>query len=161
MKDGGTDEPFWRTKTLAEMDLEEWNRLCDGCAKCCLQKLEDEDSGEVSYTDVACGLLDTTTCHCRDYFHRTFLVPDCVELTPNGLGTIRWLPPTCAYRLLLEGKDLHPWHRLISGDPESVHAAGISVRGRVVGERNAGGLEDHIVTWPTEDAADDNMTGDD
>ncbi len=152
---GAPGQSFWRVKSLTEMSLEEWDQLCDGCAKCCLQKLEDEDTGEVSYTNVACGLLDTETCYCRDYVQRTFLVPDCVELTPMGLLTIHWLPPSCAYRLLHEGKDLLPWHPLISGDPESVHAAGISVRGRSVSEREAGALEDHIVAWPVEDPLSD------
>jgi len=146
----GVSAPFWRTKSLQEMSPDEWESLCDGCAKCCLHKLEDVDTGEVSYTNVACALLDVGVCRCTDYMHRTFRVPDCVELTPSTMETIDWLPPTCAYRLVAEGRDLFWWHPLLSGDPESVHRAGVSVRGRVVAERNAGDLEDHIVTWPDE-----------
>ncbi len=157
MTDGGTRDAFWQTKSLAEMTLEEWDLLCDGCAKCCLQKLEDVDSGEISYTEVACSMLDIGTCYCRDYVHRTILVPDCVELTPLGLITLKWLPPTCAYRLLNEGKELFPWHPLISGDPESTHKAGVSVRERAISELVAGHLEDHIVDWPEETNAPTEM----
>src|ERR1044071_3731892 len=107
--------PFWKRKTLKEMTLDEWESLCDGCAKCCLHKLEDPDTGELSFTNVACKLLDTKTCRCTNYAERTFLVPDCVELLPRNLGGLAWLPNTCAYRLLHEGKDLQWWDPLISG----------------------------------------------
>ena len=140
--------PFWKRKSLDEMTLAEWESLCDGCAKCCLNKLEDVDTGEVSYTDVACSLLDLKSCRCTDYVHRTFRVADCVELTPASIKTVHWLPPSCAYRLLNEGKELYPWHPLVSGDPGTVEAAGISAKGRIVSETEAGELEDHIVEWP-------------
>ncbi|HEX5419729.1 MAG TPA: YcgN family cysteine cluster protein [Gammaproteobacteria bacterium] len=142
--------PFWETKRLEELTREEWESLCDGCARCCLRKLEDEDTGAVYYTDVACRLLDRTTCRCRRYGQRRKLVPDCVGLTPEAVHRFSWMPSTCAYRLLAEGKPLPPWHPLISGDPESVHRAGISVRGRVVAETDIdeAELEQHLVDWP-------------
>ena len=139
--------PFWRQKTLAEMNHQEWESLCDGCAKCCLVKLEYEDTGEVDNTDIACRLLDTQYCRCSDYANRHSRVPDCLSLTPRRVRRLRWLPATCAYRLVAEGHDLYWWHPLVSGDPESVHWAGISVRGRVVSEDRAGAPENHIVDW--------------
>lgn len=142
------EEEFWRTKTLAEMSAEEWESLCDGCARCCLIKLEDEDTGEIAYTNIVCDLLDQGRCACTRYPERHVLVPDCVELTPENVGRFRWMPSTCAYRLLAEGQDLPWWHPLVSGDPETVHLAGISVRGRVIAENRAGDPEDHIVDWP-------------
>ncbi len=123
-------KPFWRTKTLAEMTDGEWESLCDGCARCCLVKLEDEDTAEIHYTDVRCRLLDGETCRCLDYPNRQAKVPDCVKLTPADVSDLGWLPPTCAYRLLDEGRDLPWWHPLVSGDPATVKAAGISVSGR-------------------------------
>ena len=148
---GGGTVPFWRRKGLSEMDRAEWESLCDGCARCCLVKLEDADSGEVDYSDVACRLLDLGTCRCKHYARRADIVADCAVLTAEGVPSLEWLPPTCAYRLVDEGKDLYWWHPLVSGDPDTVHAAGISVRGRIVTENDAGDLEDHIVTWPTDD----------
>ncbi len=144
-------KPFWQEKKLSEMSLEEWDSLCDGCAKCCLHKLEDEDSGEVSYTNVACFQLDVGSCRCKNFFERTLLVSDCVELTKENLGGLKWLPRSCAYRLLYEGKELYWWHHLISGDPNTVHEAGVSVKGRVVEEKDAADIEDFIVTWPDEE----------
>ena len=141
-------EPYWRTKTLEEMTRAEWEALCDGCARCCLLKLEDEDTGEIAYTDIACRLLDTGTCRCTRYRQRLRLVPECVDLTPEQVRRLAWLPSTCAYRLLAEGRDLAWWHPLVSGDPETVHKAGISVRGRVVPERRGDDPEERIVTWP-------------
>jgi hypothetical protein len=135
------------------MTRAEWESLCDGCGRCCLHKLRHEDTNEVSFTNVACRLLDTESCRCTDYVHRTKRVPDCVTLTPAEVREIDWLPPTCAYRLLAEEKPLAWWHPLVSGDPETVHRAGISVRGRCVSERQAGPLEHHIVDWPGKNTA--------
>lgn len=143
-----TDAPYWRTKSLEEMTRAEWEALCDGCARCCLIKLEDEDTGEIAYTDIACRLLDIGTCRCSRYRQRLRLVPQCVDLTPEQVRRFDWLPSTCAYRLVAEGRDLAWWHPLVSGDPETVHKAGISVRGRVVPERRGDDPEDRIVTWP-------------
>lgn len=145
------DEPFWRTTPLAAMSAAEWESLCDGCGRCCLVKLEDEDTGAVAYTDVACRLFDAERCRCADYENRSALVSDCVRLTPEAVPTLGWLPPTCAYRLIDEGKDLPFWHPLVSGNPASVEAAGISVAGRVAGKEGAFGLfelVEHIVSWP-------------
>ena len=140
-------EPFWKTKTMSEMTPEEWESLCDGCGKCCVHKLEDWDTGEVSYTNVACRLLDLGSCRCGDYPNRKRFVPDCLILSVNAVEEMDWLPETCAYRVVADGKDLAWWHPLVSGDPETVHQAGISVRGRVISERRAGDLTDHIVDW--------------
>lgn len=144
------DEPFWHRKALGEMTPAEWESLCDGCARCCLIKLEDEDTGDVFYTDAACRLLDSSACRCTDYPARSSLVPDCLRLSPALVGEAEWLPPTCAYRVLAEGGDLAWWHPLVSGSTETVHEAGISVRGRVVAECAIAeeDLEGHIVTWP-------------
>ncbi len=141
---------FWENKRLDELTPEEWEALCDGCGKCCLRKLEDEDTGEVHYTDVACRLLDPGSCRCRHYPERRRHVPDCIALTPGEVERIAWMPSTCAYRLLAEGQPLEPWHPLLSGDPESVHRAGISVRGRAISEQDIdeADLEDRLVQWP-------------
>ena len=147
---GKIEKPFWQTKTLQEMTRVEWESLCDGCARCCLNKYEDEDTQEVFYTDVACKLLNTKTCQCSDYANRRKVVKDCVVLTPKVMPKMNCLPPTCAYRLLHEGKPLYNWHPLISGTRKTVHTAGISVKDRVVSE--AGLSEDEIsqrlVKWP-------------
>lgn len=125
------EQPFWKRKSLAEMDAAEWEQLCDGCGKCCLAKLEDEDSGDIHWTSVACRLFAAGECRCRDYDNRLSLVPDCVRLTPENVPTIKWLPRSCAYRLVAEGRDLPWWHHLVCGDRETVHTAGVSVRGKV------------------------------
>ena len=143
-----SDEPFWRRKSLHEMSTVEWESLCDGCARCCLIKLEDEDTGKLDYTDVACRLLDLNACRCVSYDDRKRYVPDCQILNSKNVKRLSWLPATCAYRLIDEGKDLHWWHPLVSGDPETVHEAGISVRGRVVSERDTDDLEGRVVGWP-------------
>ncbi len=145
-----TDQPFWKTKTLAEMSNAEWESLCDGCGLCCLNKLEDWDTGEVVFTSVACKLLDGDSCRCSDYENRQQTVPDCIQLTLQGLREIKWLPPTCGYRLIDEGHDLYWWHHLVSGDPETVHEAGVSARGRTISEEglDVEDLEDYVVDWP-------------
>ena len=146
-----SDLPFWNTKSLAEMTEGEWESLCDGCGRCCLVKLEDEDTAKIYFTDVGCRLLDSESCRCRDYKNRSARVDDCVRLTPEVVRTISWLPPTCAYRLVAEGRDLYWWHPLVSGDPDTVHTAGISVRGKVgASEEDVpdDDLEDRIVSWP-------------
>jgi uncharacterized cysteine cluster protein YcgN (CxxCxxCC family) len=142
------DAPFWKTKTLGEMSPAEWESLCDGCGRCCLHKLRFEDTNDLGFTNVACRLLDLKTCACSKYPTRQDHVPDCVTLTPATLAEIDWLPPSCAYRRIAEGKGLAWWHPLVSGDPDSVHRAGVSVSGRAVDERYAGPLEHHIVDWP-------------
>jgi len=144
-------EPFWKTKTLEELTPSEWESVCDGCGRCCLVKLEDEDSGEIAYTDVGCTLLDGASCRCRDYPNRQAKVPECVRLTPATVRSLSWLPPTCGYRLLAEGQDLPWWHPLVSGTPDTVHEAGISVRGRVsASEDDLTILEiiEHVARWP-------------
>lgn len=145
-----TDIPFWKTKRLEQMTRDEWEALCDGCGRCCLHKLRDEDTEALSFTNVACRLLDLASCRCGDYPRRQRRVPDCVSLTPEALHQIDWLPPSCAYRLVRDGQDLAWWHPLVSGDPDTVHQAGVSVRGRAISERRAGMLEHHIVEWPGE-----------
>lgn len=127
-------EPFWRSKRLDELSEQEWESLCDGCGLCCLHKLEDEDSGCVYYTRIACKLLDPKTCRCRDYARRLEKVPDCLSLTPDQAASFQWLPRTCAYRLVAEGKDLPRWHHLVCGDPQAVHRAGISLAGQILSE---------------------------
>jgi uncharacterized protein len=123
--------PFWKTKTLAEMSAAEWESLCDGCGKCCLSKIEDEDTAEIFYTSVICRLFDEGTCRCTDYANRSIKVPDCVTLDVENITELSWLPKTCAYQLVMDGKDLYPWHHLVCGDPEEVHRRGISVRGKI------------------------------
>lgn len=139
--------PFWRRKTLEEMTRAEWESLCDGCGKCCLHKLDFVDTGELAFTRVACKMLDLESCQCSDYKNRHDYVPDCIRLTPKRVRTVDWLPSTCAYRLVAEGKDLAWWHPLVSGDPNTVHEAGISVRGRAIRETKRTRLERNIIKW--------------
>lgn len=139
---------FWEAKSLAELSQDEWESLCDGCAKCCLHKLEDEDSGEVFYTKVVCQYMDDN-CRCTQYQQRNELVPNCVWLQPEDVEAFHWLPSSCAYRLVAEGKPLPEWHPLVSGSTHSVHEAGVSIRGRALSELyvHPDGYEEHIVTW--------------
>jgi len=139
--------PFWKDKTLAELNREEWESLCDGCARCCVIKFEDEDSGRIYTTNVVCELLDIGRCRCTHYANRSTLVPTCLTLTPELIPQLSWMPATCAYRLISEGKDLPSWHPLVSGDPKTVHRAGISVRGKVVSAQNVDpdDLPDYVI----------------
>ena len=145
------DKPFWKTKELSQMTEYEWDSLCDGCAKCCLHKIEDETENAIYYTSVACNQLNINTCRCKNYSKRTDLVQDCVKLTTDNLADLTWLPKTCAYRLLNEGNDLYSWHPLITGDPNSVHNAGISINDRCIVETETVNIEDHIVSWLDDD----------
>ena len=140
-----TTDKFWETKTLAELDRGQWEALCDGCGKCCIHKLEDEETGELHPTNVACRMLDRRAGQCKDYRNRRAYVPDCVRLTVKNVYTTDWLPSTCAYRLRANGEKLPDWHYLVSGDREAVHRAGESTRGWTVSEDDAGELEFHLV----------------
>ena len=150
-------KPFWKEKTLEEMTELEWESLCDGCARCCLIKLEDEMTNQVHYTGVVCRYLDDEACQCTRYNDRTKIVPDCVELKPVAVSNYTWLPDTCAYRLVAEGKSLLPWHHLISGSRETVHEAGISVRGKCLSEENVhpDSLEEQVIYWVGQSSGDD------
>ena len=141
--------PFWQRKRLDEMTPAEWESLCDGCGLCCLQKLEDEDTGEVYHTDLACRYMDLETCRCTVYGERLKKVPECTVLTPETLNQYYWMPQTCAYRTLAEGRPLADWRPLRSGDPDSVHKAGVSVRGKVISEDAVAeqDWEEHIIHW--------------
>ncbi len=156
MANDETELPFWKTKSLEDMSQPEWESLCDGCGRCCLNKMEFEDTGEIAWTNVACKMLDGHSCRCKDYENRRDHVPDCIQLTPQQVAELTWLPPTCGYRLVHEGRDLYWWHPLISGDPETVHAAGISARDKTVSEDDVSldDFEDYEVVWPGEDVAD-------
>ena len=138
-------DPFWKTKTLEQMTPEEWESVCDGCAKCCLLKLEDEDSGDIAYTRLHCRLLDGETCRCTNYPERKKHIPDCVTLTPKTVSQIKWMPDTCAYKLLLSGQPLPSYHHLVCGDKNAIHQAGHSIRGRTVNEDQV--LEDDQIDW--------------
>ncbi len=146
------ESEFWKHKTLDEMNRQEWEALCDGCGRCCLNKLEDWETGEIYWTSIGCELLDCDSCRCSNYDNRFEKVPDCIQLTPDNVPTIGWLPPTCAYRLVMEGRNLYWWHPLVSGDKETVHAAGVSIRGRVFADTGIAPeeYENYLVDWPLE-----------
>ena len=131
------NDQFWKRKSLSEMTADEWESLCDGCGLCCMLKVQDEDSGDVFYTDVACRLLDIDTCRCTDYSNRVKQVADRLVLTPEEKDAYEWLPDSCAYRRLANGQDLPGWHPLVTGRPESVHEAGISMQGKAISENDA------------------------
>lgn len=141
--------PFWETKSLDEMTPDEWESLCDGCALCCLQKLEDADTGEVYYTQLVCHLLDQKNCSCTDYENRSVRVPDCVKLTRESIPEFHWLPRSCAYRRLAEGRKLDDWHPLISGTRDTVFASGVSIQGKVIPDNivDEEDWEEHIINW--------------
>ena len=138
---------FWETKTLAEMTSEQWESLCDGCGQCCLHKLEDEDTGELAFTSVCCDLIDLDTCRCTRYSERCTLVPECLDLKQHDFAEYNWLPATCAYRLLTDGKPLPEWHPLITGNPDSVKQAGASISSYATKESQVDDLEDYIIEW--------------
>ncbi|MFT4822621.1 MAG: putative cysteine cluster protein YcgN (CxxCxxCC family) [Halioglobus sp.] len=142
-------EPWWNSKSLDQLSSVEWESLCDGCAKCCLHKLEDEDTGEIFYTKVRCQYLDEDQCQCTDYSRRSILVPNCIALSAEKVPSYDWLPSTCAYRLRANDQPLPDWHPLVSGDRGSVHQAGISIRGRSVSDEfvHPQGYEEHIINW--------------
>ena len=141
------DHSFWQSEPLGTLNPDQCEALCDGCAKCCLHRLEDTESRAIQFTNVCCRYLDPDSCRCTDYARRSTNVPDCVKVTLKVLEDPYWLPRTCAYRLLAEGKDLPWWHPLVSGDPDTVIQSGNSVRGRVISELEADDLEQHMVDW--------------
>ena len=143
---GELREAFWELP-LDALTRAEWEALCDGCGRCCLHKLEDEDTGAIAETNVACKLLDTGTARCTNYRHRKAFVPDCLRLTPRLVREVPWLPETCAYRRRAEDRPIPRWHHLLTGDERAMHRAGVSVAGRVISEDNAGPLEHHMVDW--------------
>lgn len=140
-------ERFWETTPLVGLTPEQWEALCDGCGKCCLEKFEAEDTGQIIYSRVACALLNLTTCRCQHYTTRAQLMPDCITLTPETLKNAEWLPETCAYRRLTEGKALPLWHPLLTGDPRSVGDAGHSVRGRVLAPKPGLNPLMNLIDW--------------
>lgn len=151
------NKPFWKNKKLDEFSDEEWEALCDGCGRCCLVKLEDFETGEIENTDVVCEFMDQGTCRCTTYETRHEVVPTCIKVTPQNVTGIEWMPPTCAYRLVAEGKELEWWHPLVAGEHESIISAGISVKGRVVSEAEVSDddLEDHVAEWPADKGFED------
>ena len=156
-------QPFWEVKTLAQMTVREWESLCDGCGLCCLVRFEEEETGEIIPTRVHCRLFDADACRCSDYENRKAHVPECIKLTPYNIEGLEWMPPSCAYRRLHEGKTLPHWHPLITGDPESVHRAGVSIRGQTFSEAELADPEDaldYIANDLARDKSDDELPED-
>lgn len=149
-----TKTAFWKEKSLDDMSKAEWESLCDGCGLCCLIKLEDEDTGDIAFTNVACEFLNCDSCQCTDYSNRFNNGSDCVNLTPEKVRTLPWLPPTCSYKLVDQGFDLPAWHHLVCGDKGAVHKSEISASGRVVSMAVIDDLEDHVTSWLAEEGAD-------
>ena len=137
-------QPFWRSKTLEAMTVAEWESLCDGCGLCCLVRFEDEDTREIIPTRIHCKMFDAASCRCGDYPNRRRHVPDCIKLTPHNIEALEWMPKSCAYRRLHEGRSLASWHPLITGDPESVHRAGVSIRGQTISEASLADPDDAL-----------------
>lgn len=148
-KNANNVKAFWEKVPLVEMSDSQWESLCDGCGKCCLNKLEDWDTGEIFFTNIACTLFDDKTCQCKNYQNRFDTVPDCVKLQPGQIDKLPWLPKTCAYRLVHEGSPLPDWHYLICGDRDAVHKANVSVRGKTISEdgKTPEDYEDHVIDW--------------
>ena len=142
---------FWEEKSLSEMTVTEWESLCDGCGKCCLNKIIDDETDELFYTDAACKLLDHKTAGCKDYSNRTKQVPECTVITVESLPQLDWLPESCAYRRLFLGKPLPKWHPLITGNKKKMHKLNMSIKGKVIDERSVKYLDEHIVIWPLYD----------
>lgn len=143
-----SDDQFWKSKTMEQMTEQEWESLCDGCGKCCLNKVIDDETDELFFTNVACSQLNTKSCQCKNYSKRFKLVPDCFKVTIENRESFGWLPASCAYRLIDEGKALPSWHPLLVGSAKEMHRLGQSIRGKVISEKAAGDLEDHVVSWP-------------
>ncbi|MCP4270670.1 MAG: YcgN family cysteine cluster protein [Gammaproteobacteria bacterium] len=141
------EKNYWQQKPLTQMNDKEWESLCDGCAKCCIFKFEEDETGHILQTDVVCKLLDLTNCHCTQYKQRKQLVPDCISITPENILHLKWMPETCSYRLLALGKNLPKWHPLITGDQKSAQHAGKTVQGDVVSETEVDDLESRIIGW--------------
>lgn len=146
--------PFWETKPLEAMTTDEWESLCDGCAQCCLHKMQCDDTGDMAYTRIACRLLDCSSGHCRNYTERLRHVPDCTQLTPATAKEYDWLPSTCAYRLIAAGQPLPAWHPLLTGDRQALLASGHSVVGMAISEElvDPADWEDHVVRWVEADS---------
>ncbi|MCZ4336907.1 YcgN family cysteine cluster protein [Shewanella colwelliana] len=142
---------FWKEKTLAQLTSEEWELLCDGCGKCCLNKVIDDETEELYYTNAACKLLDPIQCQCQQYDERFTLVPGCTKVTLDNIASLTWLPDSCAYRRIYQGRDLPSWHPLLAGDKQQMHANGMSTQNKIVNETKVKYLEDHIVLWPLKD----------
>jgi len=140
-------KPYWKHKKLSEMTNTEWEMLCDGCGKCCIHKIKDDKTGKIFLTNVACKLLDLSNCQCTDYMNRLTKVPDCIKLSEKNISNIKWLPNTCAYKLVSQGKDLPHYHHLVCGNPNEIHNQGVSIKGKVISETASKDIEQNIIDW--------------